>query len=143
MVASERERHGVTPVAQRDEARLPAVKALLDDDPRDGLPRHAGLSGRVQLCRHRQALDGLLGLRHGVAYGDALAGRQAVRLDHDAAPVTGQLASERGGGRGIVEAGCTRHPDTRRPGDVMAEGLARLDPRGGLRRPEDREAGVA
>ena len=123
-----RQGHGVAAVADRDDARLGTGQPLLDDAPcARRIRARTGWSMAASASVER------------VADGHALAGRQAVGLDHDAAPVAGQLGREaRAAAAGSPNAAGAGHRDAGRLRDLVAERLARFDPRRGLRRPEDR-----
>ena len=117
------------PSRQRDHARLRAGEPLLDDDP--------GGAGREEPVDRG---DGLVRARRD---DDALAGREAVGLDDDAATAAGGLVAgvRRGRGR-VVERRRAGHRDARRLGDLAAERLRALDPRRGGRGPEHEDPGV-
>ena len=129
VVAGVRQGQRVAAVAQGDAAGLATVQALLEHDAGAGLAkdRARGRQGLREVSRHH----------------DTLAGRQPVGLDDDTVPLGVQVSGE--GQRGIQlcrhEGASPRHRHARGGGDLVAERLAGLDPRGGSRRPEDRDPG--
>ncbi len=126
VIASDGQGQRDAAVAQGDDTGLTPLEALLDDD-RTG-PQ----------CD----LDGGEGFVEGIGHGHALAGGQAVRLDHDPATRSVQLAGERRGRTRLAERASASHRHTRRRRDLVAERLARLDPGGRRARPEDRDPGL-
>ena len=132
VVSRSRQRDRIATIADRDEARLAAAEPLLDDDPR-----------RRGIGRRRQGQD--RGLRLGRRFADrhALAGREAIGLDDDAASGRGQLAGERDGLGRVSERSRQRHAHPGGLGNVVAERLARLDPGRRRGRPEDGDTRVS
>ena len=119
MVAGGRKRNRPLAVAHRDQGKLAAFEALLDQD----LPRTA--------CR--QLVDGTCRLHFVVAHDDALPRCEPVQLHH-----TGTARMPFRGGR-ILEDRRVRRPHRRRPHHFLRERLRGLDP--GRRRagPEARD----
>ena len=91
-----------------------------------------------------RSVDRGLGVLDAVADGHALAGGEPIGLDDDPATVGRELAGERERGLALAgrEGGGAGHRHTGGHGDVVAERLARLDPRGGRGRTEDRDPGL-
>ena len=153
MVARERQGDGIAAVAQGDQARLQPKEPLLDDDP-GPITVLGRIPGRVRGRVPGRALGRLRGRVVGqggdrafrrsgrVADRHALAGRQTVRLDHDAVSGRGEPRGIRDGRGRVRERRGPGHPDTGRRGDLVTERLARLDPGRGGGRPEDGEAGL-
>ena len=132
MVAGGREGDGAHAVTQRDDADLRSVQALLDEHeatrvvPVQGMEH---LAGGLDRCRPR------------AEHRDALARRQAVLLDDE--PGTRPDVPLDRGSRGLqrlapLDAG---HRDAGARRDLVAERLARLDPRGRRRGAEGGDPG--
>ena len=128
VVAGHGQRQRFLAIADGDQARLTPLESLLDDDR---IRLDAGVDRRPRL------LDA-------VTDGHALAGGEPVGFHDDPAPLGRELAGERERGLALTgrEGGRTGHRDTGGHRDVMAERLARLDPRGGGGRTEDRDPGL-
>ena len=121
-------REGRRLVREDDDARLGPAEPLLHDDPGcAGRPRRDVAEDRVE--RGQRLVERL-------ADGDALAGGEAVCLDHDPPP----RGVERGrkGDRGALrrERAGMRHSHPGRVRELVAERLRALDPCGGRGRPE-------
>ncbi len=117
-------------VDQHEERRLLAGHHLLD--------HHLG-AGRAEAAAEH-VVDGLQRLGFGLRQDHALAGGEAVGLDHDRRAVFAHVGL---GGLGVGEVAVARGGRAHGVADLLGEGLRRLQPRGRRRGPEDREARVA
>ena len=132
VVAGSRQGEGRDPVGEGDDARLRTAQPLLDHDPGSAVD-----GGR----RPEDLLDRGEGLAEPVADRDALAGGEAIGLDHDAVAARIELGGECPRWAFRRECRAARHPHAGRLGNLVAERLGSLDPRGGGRRTERREPG--
>ena len=118
-------------VAEREDRELRALEPLLDDEP---------LACATELTPAPDPLDGRTGLGGGLAHDHALAAGESVSLDDERAAVIAHdwaIASSAAAGPAKVHVrGCGTPAAA---SDVRGPGLARLDPRGGGRRPERRD----
>ena len=114
-------------------ASRPASRSSIDEG---GLVRPGGRRGTTATSSRACS--------SGVGDDDALAGGEAVGLEHGARPVRGQLPDERARPRRSSPPAKARARAMRTPGrlgDLVAERLGRLHPGRGLARAEDRDPG--
>ena len=126
MVLHREQRRDGRPVAQREDADLLALERFLDHHARPGLAERPG---------HHETVDGRHTLVGGRGDRDALPGREAVGLDHERAARPFDI------GRGQVWSIKDLERSGRDPvptAQSLHEDLARLERRGGLGGPEDR-----
>ena len=129
VVARGREARDGAAVGDREQRHLGAGHPLLDDH-RPGRPS-------PKAAPHQAELEGLARVLLGGDDHDALAGRQPVGLDATGRPSSATAAIPASTSVTVIDA---RGGHARRGHDLLREGLAALEARGGGRRPEGADA---
>ncbi len=130
MILRGHEREDGVAVAKREDGGLLPFQKFLDD--------HA-LAGRAEGAVDHRLVDGVQRVADVHGDGDTLARGEAVGLDNDRRTVMLDVVAR---GAGVVEFGVARGGDAVARHEVLGEGFARFDARGGGAGPEGAQAGL-